>query len=48
MIDGSVAMVLVGAALQALPPVRNLVVHIRCRSARSARPRSISGEPAHS
>ena len=48
MIDGSVAMVLVGAAIQALPPVRSLVAHIGCRSARSARPASMTREPARS
>lgn len=51
MIDSSVAMVLVGAAIQALPPVRGIVMHIRCRpavarSARSSRPASMTGEPA--
>lgn len=51
MIDSSVAMVLVGAAIQALPPVRGIVMHIRCRPAaarlaRSSRPASMTGEPA--
>ncbi len=51
MIDSSVAMVLVGAAIQALPPVRGIVMHIRCRPAaarpaRSSRPTSMTGEPA--
>lgn len=31
MIDSSVAMVLVGAAIQAVPPTCRLLVHIRCR-----------------
>jgi len=48
MIDSSIAMVLVGAAIQALPPVRGIVTHIRCRpaAARSSRPASMTGEPA--
>jgi hypothetical protein len=33
-------MVLVGAAIQALPPVRSLVIHIRCRARSASAPRS--------
>ena len=51
MIDGSVAMVLIGAAIQAFPPVRGIVMHIRrrpgaARAPRSARPASMTGAPA--
>ena len=51
MIDGSVAMVLIGAAIQAFPPVRGIVMHIRRRPAaarapQSARSVSMTGEPA--
>ena len=47
MIDSSIAMVLVGAAVQALPPVRGIVMYIRRpAAARSSRPASMTGEPA--
>jgi len=53
-IDGSIAMVLIGAAIQAVPPVRGIVSHVRCRpaaargarAARSSQPTSMTGEPA--
>lgn len=50
MIDTSIALVLVGAAIQALPPVRGLVIHVRGRAevcpAPSSRRSSIAGQPA--
>lgn len=50
MIDTSMALVLVGAAIQALPPVRSLVIHVRrrtdVRQAQSSRRSSIAGQPA--
>lgn len=32
MIDGTTAMVLIGAAIQAVPPARGLVMYVRSRS----------------
>lgn len=50
MIDTSMTLVLVGAVIQALPPVRSLVIHVRrradVRAALSSRRSSIAGEPA--
>ena len=42
MIDGPVLMILLGAAIQAIPPACRLVIHIRHRP----RPRSALSAPA--